>query len=215
MDLSSVLTLSIAVSALSCKPGPGMMAIMSRTLSQGMQGCFTFMAGVNLVSMGYLSLVFMGLVFAKDDLLFISILIKALAAVYLIWIGIKGLQNPSVELELKEGKAESLFDTFTAAAMLTLGNPLIILFYAGILPTILDIGEIGYADMIIVAVIIMSIETGIAVLYCLPVAYSRHFFTVASSRRMNLLSSIAIILVGLYIGYSALPAEDLKAVFFK
>lgn len=215
MDLSSIITLTLAVGALSCKPGPGMMAILSRTLSQGMQGCFAFMAGVNLVNMGFLSLVLMGLVFAQDELVFISILIKALAAVYLIYIGIKGLQNPSFEINPKEGKAESLFDTFTGAVMLTLGNPLVILFYAGILPTILDVGEIGYAEMIVIAAILVAVETSVAVLYCLPMAYSRNFFTPDLMQRMNMLSSVVIIFVGLYIGYSALPAEDLKTVFFK
>ncbi len=214
MTFSSIITLILAVGALSCKPGPGMMAILSRTLSQGMQGCLAFMAGVNLVNMGFLSLVLMGLVLARDDLIFISILIKSLAAVYLIWIGVKGLQNPSFEINPKEGKAESLFDTFTGAVMLTLGNPLVILFFAGILPTVLNIEEIGYADMVIVAAIIIAVETGVAVLYCLPMAYSRNFFTPELTRQMNILSSIVIIIVGLYIGYSALPAEDLKIVFF-
>ncbi len=215
MDLAAIFTLALAVAALSFKPGPGMMAIMSRTLAQGMAGCLTFMAGVNIINMIFLGFVLMGLKFAEDDLLFISILIKSLAAVYLIWMGIKGLQNLDMQFQLKEHKAESLFDTFTTSVMLTLSNPLVILFYAGILPTVLNVGAIGIDDMIVIAAIIIAIETGVAVLYCLPLAYSRNFFTPELTRRMNILSSIVIIFVGLYIGYSALPAEDLRAVFFQ
>jgi len=213
MDFAATLTLAIAVMGLSMKPGPGMMAIMSRTLNQGMSACFMFMLGVNLVSMFYLGLVLAGLHFAKDDLLFISVLIKSLAAVYLIYIGIKGLQHPDIDLSLKEGKGERYFDTFAAAAMLTLSNPLIILFYAGILPTLIDTSVMSLTDMIIIALVIIFIETGVAVAYCLPLAFSRHFFTPNLMKNINIGASIVIILVGLYIGYSALPAKDIMSLF--
>jgi len=213
MDLQACLTIFMAVLALAMKPGPGMMAVMSRTLSQGMKACFAFMAGFNLVCMVYLSLVLAGLKFAHDDLLFISILLKALAAVYLIYIGLKGLQNLDVDLTLREYKQESLFETFTGAVMVTIANPLIILFYGALLPTVIDIPTLTWTDGVIIGAIIVFVETSVAVAYCLPVALSRTIFSSKMMRNVNLVASILMILVGLGIGYSAMPATDLLAVF--
>ncbi|PZQ44014.1 MAG: hypothetical protein DI551_10990 [Micavibrio aeruginosavorus] len=212
MDLQAAIVVFLAILGLAMKPGPGMMAIMSRTLAQGMKACFVFMAGVCLVSMLFLALVMTGLKFAHDDLLFISILLKALAAVYLIYIGIKGLQHLHVNFALRERAPESLSETFTGAVMLTLANPLVILFYGGLLPSVVDIPLADWRDGIVIGLIICFVETGVAVLYCLPVAYSRHIFTDALLRRINLISSILMILVGLVIGYSAIPAQDLLSV---
>lgn len=213
MDLQAAFTVFMAVLALAMKPGPGMMAIMSRTLSQGMKACFVFMAGFCIVCMVYLSLVLAGLKFAHDDLLFISILLKALAAVYLIYIGLKGLQNLDVDLTLREHKQESLFETFTGAIMLTIANPLVILFYGGLMPTVVDIPTLTLADGIIIGAIICFVETSVAVAYCLPVALSRSAFSGKMMRNINFAASIIMILVGLVIGYSAMPAKDLLSVF--
>ncbi len=212
MDLQATITFFMAILALAMKPGPGMMAIMSRTLTQGMKACLMFMVGVCIVSMFFLALVLAGLKFAPDDLLFISILLKAFAAVYLIYLGIKGLQNLDVDFSLREYREERLFDNLTAAIMLTLSNPLVILFYGGLLPSLLDINTLTLTDMVMIGGIIIIVETGVAVAYCLPVAYSRHFITVKLLRRVNFVSSIILILVGLFIGYSAMPATDVLSI---
>jgi len=213
MDFAATLTLAIAVMGLSMKPGPGMMTIMSRTLSQGMPACFIYMLGVNIVNMFFLSLVLAGLHFAENDLLFLSILVKALAAVYLIYIGVKGLQHPDVDLNLKEGKVERLFDNLSASIVLTLSNPLVILFFAGILPSVLHVPEMTWQDVLIIAGVLIVVETGVAVAYCLPLAFSRHFFTPKLMKNINIGASIVIIIIGLFIGYSALPAKDIMSLF--
>jgi len=204
MDWQAAFTVFTAVLALAMKPGPGMMAIMSRTLLQGMKACFVFMTGFCIVCMIYLSLVLAGLKFVRDDLLFISMILKALAAVYLIYLGLKGLQNLDVDLTLREHKQESLFETFTGAMMLTIANPLIILFSGDLLPTVIDIQTLTLADGIVIGAIICSVETGVAVAYCLPVALSRSAVTSKSMRNINLAASVIMIMIGLLIGYSAM-----------
>jgi threonine/homoserine/homoserine lactone efflux protein len=209
MDLQAAITLFLAVLGLAVKPGPGMMAIMSRTLAQGMTACLTFMAGVSLVTVLYLCLVFAGMKFAQDDLLFISIMLKALSAAYLIYLGIKGLQNPDVHFSLHAEKAEKIFDNFTASVMLTLSNPLVIVFYGVLLPSILDIASLDLAAMFWVIVIVLAVEIGVAVMYCWPIAYARDIVTPKLLRNVSRVSSVVLIVVGLVIGLSAMPAKDI------
>ncbi len=212
MDFQTTIIFAVAVFGLAVKPGPGMMTIISRTMASGLSGCFTFIAGLCLVSFGYLGLVLAGLRFAEEDLLFISILLKSFAAVYLIYLGIKGLQNPDVELSMVEGKEQKLFDTFTGAVMVSLSNPLLIVFYGGLVPSIVDVSTIGFVDIVIMFAIIAAIELGVALAYCVPVAFSRHLITPALLRKITIGASCVLILVGLYIGYSAIPARDVISI---
>lgn len=212
MDLQTILTFALAVFALAVKPGPGMMTVISRTLSHGMMGCYSFLLAVCLVSYFYLGLVLAGLKFAQEDLLFISILLKSCAAVYLIYLGVKGLMNPEVELKIETNKEQKLFDDFTGFIMLTLSNPLVIVFYGGLVPSILDVSTIGFAEVITLAAVITVVECVVAITYCLPFALSRNFLTNDILRRVTIGSSIILVLVGLYIGYTALPAQDVVSV---
>lgn len=216
MDFQTIITFTAAVFALAVKPGPGMMTIISRTMAHGLPACFLFVTGLCIVSFFYLGLVLLGLRFAEEDLLFISILLKSCAAVYLIYLGIKGLMNPDFQFgapsDAAEPEEQKLFDTFTGSIMVSLSNPLLIVFYGGLVPSIIDVSTIRFVDVVIMCAIIAAIELGVALAYCAPVAYSRHFAKAASLRKITIGASIALILVGLYIGYSALPAQDVVSV---
>lgn len=212
MDFHTTITFALAVCALAIKPGPGMMTIISRTLAFGMSACWTFLAGLCLVSVFYLGLVLWGLKFAEEDLLFVSILLKSCAAVYLIYLGVKGLQNPDVEMKISEFKEERIFQNFLGAVMVSASNPLLIVFYGGLVPSLVDVSTLGFADVIIMAGVIVAVEVGVAVSYCLPFSLSRNVITPKMLRNVTIGSSIALILVGLYIGYSALPAKDVLSV---
>lgn len=213
MSLEAIITLSIAVLALGMKPGPGMMMVMSRTISGGMGACFSFLAGFLLMTLIYLVLVFVGFQYVDLDLIFISILIKSLAAVYLIHIGVKGLMYPEVSYGVDEPQGHSFFDNFSSAFILTASNPLVIVFYAGILPTLIDVGMMTFNDMMIITMIVLLLEGGLVILYCAPFALFRKKIPTEFLKGLRIFSSIIIIMVGLYIGYTALPSMDLTTVF--
>lgn len=213
MTLQAIVALIVAVFFLAIKPGAGMAMVISRSLSQGMTGCFTFLLGFNFILMCYLGLVLSGLYLVDADLIFISILIKVLAAVYLINMGIQGFNKLDIPLKVEKIEGQNFFENISSAMVLTLSNPLIVLFYAGILPTILDVNVIGWRDVVVIASVIMGIETGVVLLYCLPIIFFRHKVSQNILGKIRFVSSVMIIFVGLYIGYSALPAKDLLSVF--
>jgi threonine/homoserine/homoserine lactone efflux protein len=213
MTLEAIMTFAIAVAALAIKPGAGMMMVMSRTVSQGIGACLTFVLGFCIVSIIFLGLVIYGYKFVDVDLVFISIIIKSFAAVYLIWLGVKGLQNAKDQFHVSNVKIESFFDNLTASLILTASNPLTIIFYAGILPTILNIKEVGFNDFTILSFTIIVVEYTVAIGYALPFVLFRKAIPPNFMQALTYFSSIIIILVGLYIGYSALPSKDLTAVF--
>ncbi len=214
MTWDSIFILAMAVGALAIKPGAGMMMVMSRTIAQGWSACIAYAAGFSVISILFLLLVIFGYKFFEGvDIVFISILIKSFSALYLIWLGVKGLREAVDDLKISETKAETFYDNFTASLALTLSNPLTIVFYAGILPTILNIKSVTSFDVLIVCIVITVVEFVVAIGYSLPLVLYRKSIKPEFLKGLKYFSSIVIILVGLYIGYTALPAEDLKLVF--
>lgn len=213
MTIEAIITLALAVLALALKPGPGMMMVMSRTIGQGMSACFTFILGFLLVTLFYVVIVLVGLQSADFDIVFLSIFIKTLAAVYLIWLGIKGLQHTDLEYGPPDAAGHGFIDNVTGAMILTASNPLVIVFYAGILPSLVDVNTMTLNDMVIIASVVLFIEGIIPVFYCLPLALFRKKIPISFLKGLRIFSSIMIIFVGLYIGYTALPSKDIVSVF--
>lgn len=208
MDLHAIITFALAVLALALKPGPGMMMLMSRSISQGAGALFTMLLGVLVITFAYLVVVFISFKIPGLDMVFITILVKSVAAVYLIYLGIKGLKDISLAYNVNDIEGHGFFDNLSAAIMLTISNPLVIVFYAGILPTLLDINAMTFNDMAIITIVVLSIEGIVPILYCLPMILLRKKIPISFLKGLRVFSSIVIIIVGLYIGYSALPAMD-------
>jgi len=213
MTIESILTFAIAVGALAIKPGAGMMMVMSRSIAGGWPACLAFVSGFCVVSLLFLGFVVLGYRFVAVDMTFISILIKSLAAVYLIFMGIKGLQTAQDELILQKTKVEGIWDNFSSSVMLTLSNPLTIVFYAGILPTVLDVQSMTTYEIAIIAMVIIAVGFAVAIAYCAPLILFRYKFEQKSLKGLKIFSSLILILVGLYIGFTAINAQDLLTVF--
>jgi len=213
MTIEAIFTLALAIAALAAKPGAGMMMVMSRSIAGGWSACLAFVTGFCIISLLFLGLVIFGYKFISVDIVFIAILLKSLAAVYLIWLGIKGLKQANDPLEMTESKAASFYDNLSASLLLTLSNPLTIVFYAGILPSLMDVNAISWNDIMIVSMVIIVVEFAVAIAYSAPLILFRKRFKQKSLKGLKIFSSIVIILVGLYIGYTAIGAQHLVDLF--
>lgn len=210
MDTQALIALFTGVALLAVKPGPGMMTVASKAISEGVESVLFFMVGTNLVKILFFTLVVFGYHVVSDDMLFISIVLKALTAVYLIWLGIKGLQKFDVDLPMdaREQAKTGFWENFSAGFMLTISNPFDILFFAGILPSLFDLQTVAPADLAVAAVVIVLADAAVALSYAIPLSMSRRFFTQDLVKKMNIAASVGIIIAGCLIGYAALPAWD-------
>lgn len=216
MGAEGLIALFLGVMALAAKPGPGMVTVATKALSEGLLSVLSFMVGTNLVKILFFLVVVFGFHYLEQQILFLSILIKALAATYLIWTGIQGLQNFSISLpdNTKKIEAQGFLKNFTLGFVMTLSNPFDILFFAGVLPSIIGGVTIDSFDLILASLFVIILADSIVALsYAVPLALSRRFFNYEIFRKLNLISSVVIIVIGLYIGYTAIPAKDLLSVF--
>lgn len=214
MDFSALLTLFCGIALLAAKPGPGMMTVATKAVGEGIPSVLYFMVGTNLVKIIFFTLVVFGFGVIPDKALIVSVVFKTITAAYLIWMGAQGLRklDPEAQANDEIARKHGFTENFAAGFMLTISNPFDILFFAGILPTIFPMGGIGVFDYILCCITIILADCLVALSYAVPIGLTRKFFTRGLVRRLNIVSSIGIVLVGLYIGYSAL-ATDSGAVF--
>lgn len=217
MEMTALLAYALAIATLAIKPGPGVVAVMSRTAARGMAGFGSYMSGALLGEVFYLAVVFFSFSFFQENMVFISILLKALASVYLIYLGVQSLNKASevTPLEQEFSKGEDNWKDFTTGLMLTLSNPFVIIVFGGIIPTLFTVQNADLSVFFVLVFVTVIIQLSIDFFYCIPVLLSRNFLSAKILRYFTIGAGVMMILIGLYLGYAALPAADLKAVFFK
>ena len=209
MTIESALALSLAIILLTLKPGPGILAIISRGLSGGFLPAFVLTLGISTVHMLFYGFVVAGLSLLESHMTYISFLFKTLGAVYLIYIGIKGLNslNSGVwQSPQGENLKEELKDSFLSGLAITLANPLTILFYSAIIPTIFPQETLTSQVIIGAAIVILVTQLSFISIGIIGVTKIRNLLKNPNIvRNINLSVNIIFILLGLYLGLSLLP----------
>ena len=215
MDITALVSLFIGIALLAAKPGPGMLTVAIKAISEGLGSVGAFMVGTNLVKILFFTLVVFGYHLLPKDVIFLSILLKSLAAVYLIWLGVEGVKKFDLTMpaNIKEKSPTSFWENFSAGFLLTISNPFDILFFAGILPTLFDLKTVMPLDLIIAGLVIILADLLVVAVYAIPLAFTHRFLSAGILKKVNLVASLGIIAVGLIIGYSAIVANDLIQLF--
>jgi threonine/homoserine/homoserine lactone efflux protein len=158
VSLASYLALAAAVFILALTPGPVVVATVARTLVSGLRPALGLIAGVALVDLAYLLLAIFGLSAIATVLGEFFIAVKIAGAAYLVWLGYK-LWTARVEpIEAPaSAPARRFWRSFAEGALIDLGNPKIILFYAAFLPTFADLEKLGARDVAIMSAVVVGI----------------------------------------------------------
>lgn len=158
MSLASYLALALAVFILALTPGPVVVATVARSLFSGLGASIAFVAGVAAIDLAYLLLAVFGLSAISSVLGELFIAIKILGAAYLIYLGIRLWIDRTHEMQIAGAPVPRRFwKSFTEGALVDLGNPKIILFYAAFLPTFADLGALGSGDVAGMAAVVVGI----------------------------------------------------------
>jgi threonine/homoserine/homoserine lactone efflux protein len=138
MTVEIWLAFLISVIVLFLIPGPVMILIISKSITDGKKSVFPLVSGVLLgafVSMS-LSLVGLGAVLAASATLFL--VLKWLGVCYLIYLGIKTWrQSPEISIE-KKRNAGSSKNIFGSAFFVTALNPKDIMFFVAFFPQFIN-----------------------------------------------------------------------------
>ena len=188
MSTTLLFTFSIALSIAVALPGPGIFSIVSCAIGRGFRPALAMTAGIVAGDLIFFTLAVLGLAALARSLGELFFFVKLAGALYLIWLGI-GLwrAQPSVTADQPAGAAaprRSYGQDFAAGFLVTIGNPKTIGFYAGLLPTFIDLDRLSLANAVAMGAIVVLVVGLIPAAYALAAARSRRFFQSARSLRV-------------------------------
>ncbi|HWA26548.1 MAG TPA: LysE family translocator [Lacunisphaera sp.] len=191
MHLSVLVAFATALAVVVAIPGPGIFAVVSCALGRGFREALALIVGVVIGDLIYFTLAVFGMAALARSLGGLFLLVKLAGAAYLVWLGIKLWRQPpaamaaDVEPAARRGFRRSLL----GGLFVTLSNPKAIAFYAGLLPTFVDLEKLSAGEALAMGGIVVVIVGTIPAAYAFAAAGSRRLLTHPS--RLKLMNRAA------------------------
>jgi threonine/homoserine/homoserine lactone efflux protein len=175
MSLSIIFTLFLAMVILALIPGPGVLVVVARTLSQGFWAGVVAAMGIVTGDFVFILLAIYGLTLLSQVMGDLFILIKYAGSAYLIWLGIKiavsaKRQEKNVHLNIQKHAISSHSISsdsmsFVAGLVTTLANPKAILFYMSFFPAFINVSQVSNMDIAIIMLVAFVAVGGVMLTY--------------------------------------------------
>ncbi|ARN73360.1 lysine transporter LysE [Oceanicoccus sagamiensis] len=144
IETTQALAYITALAIAAAIPGPGMTALIARSISSGALTGFAMLLGLILGDLTYLSLAVFGLAMLAKTFSFLFILVKWGAITYLCYLAWQFWHADHQPLNSASTPSKkSLFSAGLSGYSITLANPKTIAFYLALLPVMIDIGTIS------------------------------------------------------------------------
>jgi threonine/homoserine/homoserine lactone efflux protein len=200
MSLETIAAFAGAFFLLAASPGPGLAAILSRALGNGVTSGLAVTAGLVIGDAVFLGVAMIGLSAIASTMGPLFQIVKYTGAVYLIWLGMKALRASSTPLTLQAQTSSALWRDVMLGLVVTLGNPKPILFYGALLPTFLDLSTVGAREYAILMAVVIVVMFGVCSAYILMVDRARHMLAATNAaKRLNQATGVMFIGSGIVV----------------
>ncbi len=184
MTLLSLFALAAAMLLLAITPGPGVFATVARALSIGFSRASVVVLGIVAGDLIFLLLAIYGLSAAAELLGGFFAVIRYLGAAYLIWLGIKLWKAKPRAAGVDDTGKHSWQATFFSGLFITLGNPKVILFYLGFLPTFVELPTLTTLDVFAVTTVVSVVLAATLLAYAYAASRARKLFRNPGAERI-------------------------------
>jgi threonine/homoserine/homoserine lactone efflux protein len=173
----------IAGTILAVTPGPGVIYVVTRTLSRGRQAGLASAGGIALGNLANATAASLGLAALLAASATAFAVMKLAGAAYLVFLGVRALRaKPQVRAPAAADRATNL-RLFADGFLVALLNPKTALFFAALLPQFINPDAPPLAQGLILACVFVSIAVCTDTIYVLAAAALAPKFTADSSSR--------------------------------
>lgn len=152
LALSDIATYTVALAIAAAIPGPGMTAIVARSVGSGAKAGFAMLLGIAMGDLIYLSFAVFGLAIVAQNFSAFFSFIRWASIVYLLYLAWQFWYAKHNDLESKAQTHSALGSAAISGLAITLGNPKTIAFYLALLPLVLDLNNISVTNWAMVLV---------------------------------------------------------------
>lgn len=208
MTLDSILILLIAIASLGFKPGPGMAAIVARAMENGFLSAFLVSMGAITIELLYFTLAYFSFSLIESFIPSLVVILKIVGSAYIFYLAYGAFQKSKTIPSAQGATTKDTYirDYFTGITV-TLANPLVILFYTALIPTVLDLSTIDINGLTTALLIIFAVHFVILTAQSILASQVRVMLAdKVTIQKFNLASAILLCGVGIYIIYSLIIA---------
>jgi threonine/homoserine/homoserine lactone efflux protein len=198
---------AMSLALLWIKPGPGQAVKITRGLNDGFWPGFYVAIGIITACLVYFLIAVLGLKIVTNFFYDMRSILKFIGGAYFLYIGYQGLKNIQSGQwtgQVDKSNKQTFIENYTAGLLLSFSNPLDIVYFMGIMPTLVPVGVFSINDIILGATILIAVGLIVDVLVLLLVSQVKEALSNTSFVvRLNIVTSIGFILIGLFLFYSA------------
>ena len=186
LELPQIFTYIAALAIAVAIPGPGMTALVARSVSSGALTGFAMLGGMILGDLTYLSFAVFGLALLAKSFSVLFVIVKWGAAAYLCYLawGFWTADHQSLN-ETKLPKRKDLLSATLSGYTITLGNPKTIAFYLALLPVIINLEMITIQNWVLVLIpLTATVLLGIGAVFILGAIAVRHVLSSKKAQKI-------------------------------
>jgi len=200
LGMTQIISYIAALGLAAAIPGPGMTALVARSVSGGARTGFTMLAGLILGDLIYLSTAVFGLAVVAHSYSSVFTLINWAASLYLCVLAWQfwRYQPKAISIDQK-ATTQELASAWLSGLTITLGNPKTIAFYLAILPLVISLDNVSlqiWGGMLVPLTIFVLLSVG--AVFILAALKIRHLLTSAKAQRRLFRSAGVIMLLAAF-----------------
>lgn len=187
MEIAQILTYMAALAIAAAIPGPGMTALVARSVNTGASTGFAMLIGLILGDLTYLSFAVFGLALLAKSFSLLFVLVKWGALLYLCYLAYCFWTAEHHDISTQANpKKKDYVSAALSGYTITLGNPKTIAFYMALLPVVIKLNQISIQSWALVLVpITVFVLFAIGAVFILAALAVRRFL--ASKKAQTLL----------------------------
>ncbi|ASJ76257.1 LysE family translocator [Granulosicoccus antarcticus] len=196
INLADVAAYTMALGIAAAIPGPGITALVARSVGSGTRAGFALLTGIIVGDLLYLSFAVFGLAIIAQSFSTVFTFIRWASIAYLLYLAWQFWTAERHDMQSTETSRSDLGAALTSGLGITLGNPKTIAFYLALLPLVLDLNTVtvgNWAMVLVPATIAVLLTVG--TVYILGALVVRRILAGSKAQR-NLHRSAAVAMAG-------------------
>jgi len=145
-------------------PGPGVAAIIARSLGHGLRGAPAFIAGFLVGDAIWFTFAATGLAMLAQTAYTVFLVVKYAGVVYLLYLAYRLWTAPAKPMNASgDVSRERPYQLFLGTLALTMGNPKTMVFFLAVLPTVVELKRLsvaGFFEILLVIGLVLPIVLG-------------------------------------------------------
>jgi len=200
MAFTTLLFLFMAMVVLAVVPGPGVLAVVARSMASGFYHGVVTAVGIVTGDFIFILLAIYGLSAAAEMLGNLFSLVSYLGGAYLIWLGCSlwGAKTKALQVEILN--EPSWYANYFSGLFITLSNPKAILFYAGFFPAFLELSTLSYIGIVTIMGVTALAVGGTMLTYAYIASHVKTVFqSKKTEKTINLIAGSVMVLTGVFL----------------